>query len=55
MVTFGHRNDRVIRPFLCLDGFKAVLKFLEGPDRVLDSSAGGVGGEGEGGGLRPQR
>ena len=55
MVAFDHRNDRGIRPFLCLDGFEASLIFLEGPRRVLDPRAGGVGGGGEGGSLRPHR
>ena len=55
MVAFGHRDDRGIRAFLSLDGVEARLILLEGPRRVLDPSAGGVGGGGEGGGLRPQR
>ena len=42
------------RFFASMD-IKAGLKFLEGPRRFLDSSAGGVEGGGEGGSLRPQR
>ena len=53
MVAFGHRDDRGIRSDLSLDGFEASLILREGPRRVLNPSAGGVGGEGEGSGLRP--
>ena len=55
MVAFGHRNDRGIRSFLSHDGVEARLILLEGPCRVLDPSAGGFRGGGEGGSLFPQR
>ena len=55
MVTFGHRDGRGIRSFLGLNGVEARLILVEGPRRVLDPSAGGFGGGGEGGGLRAQR
>ena len=55
MVAFGHHDDRGIGAFLGLDGVKARLVLLEGPRRVQDLSAGGVGGGGEGGGLCPQQ
>ena len=55
MVAFGHRDDRGIRSLLSLDRLEAHLILFEGPYRVLDPSAGSVGGGGEGGGLRSQR
>ena len=55
MVAFGHRDGRGVRSFLSLDGVEARLILLDSPRGVLDPSAGGFEGGGEGGGLCPQR
>ena len=55
MISVSHRDRRGGRAFLGLQRVEARLILLQGPRRISDPSAGGLGGAVQGGNLRPQR